>query len=57
MKMVILKDNDEEARKALEFEKELREMAQRVVIKLFNAVRAVQTKGEEGSRAANTLGL
>ena len=55
--MVILKDNDEEARKALEFEKELREMAQRVVIKLFNAVRAVQTKGEEGSRAANTLGL
>ncbi|CUS07486.1 unnamed protein product [Tuber aestivum] len=54
---VIPKDDDEAARKALELEKRLRKTAQRGVIKLFNAVRAAQVKGEEGSRAVKREGV
>ncbi|PWW78600.1 Rrp15p-domain-containing protein [Tuber magnatum] len=54
---VVPKDDDEAARKALELEKRLRKTAQRGVIKLFNAVRAAQIKGEEGSRAVKREGV
>ncbi|PUU77670.1 Rrp15p-domain-containing protein [Tuber borchii] len=54
---VVPKDDDEAARKALELEKRLRKTAQRGVIKLFNAVRAAQIKGEEGSRVLKSEGV
>lgn len=54
---VVPKDNDEAARKALELEKRLRKTAQRGVVKLFNAVRAAQIKGEEGSRVVKSKGV
>lgn len=41
----------------LETEKKLRKVAQRGVIKLFNAVRAAQVKGEEAARDARRVGL
>jgi len=50
VKEVVPKNDDEAARGALELKKRLREIAQRGVIKLFNAAMAVQTKGEEGSK-------
>ncbi|PBP20175.1 ribosomal RNA-processing protein 15 [Diplocarpon rosae] len=40
-----------------ELEKRLRRTAQRGVVKLFNAVRAAQVKGEEAAREARTKGL
>ncbi|CAL3970265.1 hypothetical protein PZA11_006518 [Diplocarpon coronariae] len=40
-----------------ELEKRLRKTAQRGVVKLFNAVRAAQVKGEEAARDARTKGL
>ncbi|KAJ5050891.1 uncharacterized protein L3040_002759 [Drepanopeziza brunnea f. sp. 'multigermtubi'] len=40
-----------------ELEKRLRKTAQRGVVKLFNAVRAAQVKGEEAAREARTKGL
>jgi len=49
--------DDEAARKALELEKRLREIAQRGVVKLFNAVRAAQTKGEKGGKAVKGEGV
>jgi len=39
-----------------EEEKRLRKIAQRGVIKLFNAVRAAQVKGEEAAREARKQG-
>jgi len=41
----------------MEEEKRLRKTAQRGVVKLFNAVRAAQVKGEEASREARAKGL
>jgi hypothetical protein len=41
----------------IELEKRLRKTAQRGVVKLFNAVRAAQVKGEEAAREAKTKGL
>ena len=41
----------------LELEKRLRKTAQRGVVKLFNAVRAAQIKGEEAAREARAKGL
>ena len=41
----------------MEEEKRLRKTAQRGVIKLFNAVRAAQIKGEEAAREARTAGV
>ncbi|KAH7323851.1 Rrp15p-domain-containing protein [Rhexocercosporidium sp. MPI-PUGE-AT-0058] len=41
----------------MELEKRLRKTAQRGVVKLFNAVRAAQVKGEEAARDARTKGL
>ncbi|KAL7266419.1 pre-60S ribosomal particles component [Rhizina undulata] len=56
VKDIVPKD-DEGARKALEREKILRKVAQRGVIKLFNAVRAAQIKGEEASKIAKKRGV
>ncbi|KAJ6256656.1 hypothetical protein Dda_8521 [Drechslerella dactyloides] len=50
----------EEVKNVLEREKALRKIAQRGVIKLFNAVRAAQVKGEEAARenkVKGTLGM
>lgn len=44
-------DDDEAAKNALEKEKMLRKVAQKGVVRLFNAVRAAQVKGEEAARA------
>ncbi|KAF8853468.1 Rrp15p-domain-containing protein [Acephala macrosclerotiorum] len=41
----------------MELEKRLRKTAQRGVVKLFNAVRAAQVKGEEAARDARAKGL
>jgi hypothetical protein len=41
----------------MELEKRLRKTAQRGVVKLFNAVRAAQIKGEEAAREARTKGV
>jgi hypothetical protein len=41
----------------LELEKRLRKTAQRGVVKLFNAVRAAQVKGEEAAREARLKGV
>lgn len=41
----------------MELEKRLRKTAQRGVVKLFNAVRAAQVKGEEAARDARVKGL
>ncbi|KAE8447861.1 hypothetical protein EG329_010090 [Mollisiaceae sp. DMI_Dod_QoI] len=41
----------------MELEKRLRKTAQRGVVKLFNAVRAAQIKGEEAARDARAKGL
>jgi hypothetical protein len=41
----------------MELEKRLRKMAQRGVVKLFNAVRAAQIKGEEAAREARDKGV
>jgi len=41
----------------MELEKRLRKTAQRGVVKLFNAVRAAQIKGEEAAREAKAKGL
>ncbi|CAG8980076.1 hypothetical protein HYALB_00013478 [Hymenoscyphus albidus] len=41
----------------MELEKRLRKTAQRGVVKLFNAVRAAQVKGEEAAREARVKGL
>ncbi|RDL36475.1 Uncharacterized protein BP5553_05827 [Venustampulla echinocandica] len=41
----------------MELEKRLRKTAQRGVVKLFNAVRAAQIKGEEAAREARVKGL
>jgi hypothetical protein len=42
---------------AMEIEKRLRKTAQRGVVKLFNAVRAAQIKGEEAAREARRKGI
>ena len=41
----------------MELEKRLRKTAQRGVVKLFNAVRAAQIKGEEAAKEARNKGL
>ena len=41
----------------MELEKRLRKTAQRGVVKLFNAVRAAQVKGEEAAREARAKGI
>jgi Rrp15p len=45
------------AAETMEIEKRLRKTAQRGVVKLFNAVRAAQIKGEEAAREARKKGL
>ena len=45
------------AQETMELEKRLRKTAQRGVVKLFNAVRAAQIKGEEVARNARNMGL
>ena len=47
----------ESAREIMEMEKRLRKTAQRGVVKLFNAVRAAQVKGEEAAREARKGGV
>lgn len=44
------------AGEAMELEKRLRKTAQRGVVKLFNAVRAAQVKGEEAARQGGAPG-
>jgi hypothetical protein len=43
--------------RTMELEKRLRKTAQRGVVKLFNAVRAAQVKGEEATREAKLKGI
>ncbi|KAK6498688.1 hypothetical protein TWF481_011266 [Arthrobotrys musiformis] len=62
VKDIIPKDDatGEEVKNVLEKEKALRKIAQRGVIKLFNAVRAAQVKGEEArkdGKLKGTLGI
>ncbi|KAK6352570.1 hypothetical protein TWF730_009394 [Orbilia blumenaviensis] len=62
VKDIIPKDDatGEEVKSVLEKEKALRKIAQRGVIKLFNAVRAAQVKGEEARKEGKlkgTLGI
>ncbi|KAK6347116.1 hypothetical protein TWF696_007195 [Orbilia brochopaga] len=62
MRDVVPRDDasGEEVKTVLEREKALRKIAQRGVIKLFNAVRAAQVKGEEAARenkVKGTLGI
>jgi hypothetical protein len=47
----------ESTAETMEIEKRLRKTAQRGVVKLFNAVRAAQIKGEEAAKEARTKGL
>ncbi|KAF3912928.1 hypothetical protein AA313_de0209375 [Arthrobotrys entomopaga] len=58
VKDVIPKDDvsGEEVKSVMEKEKALRKIAQRGVIKLFNAVRAAQVKGEEAKRESKVKG-
>lgn len=46
----------ETAREAMELERRLRKTAQRGVVKLFNAVRAAQIKGEEAAKQGGAPG-
>ena len=50
-------DGAETAAQILEQERRLRKTAQRGVVKLFNAVRAAQVKGEEAAREAKKSGV
>ncbi|MCJ1385788.1 hypothetical protein MMC17_008912 [Xylographa soralifera] len=50
-------DNGASAAEILEQERRLRKTAQRGVVKLFNAVRAAQVKGEEARREARKVGV
>lgn len=50
-------DGGPSAQQILEQERRLRKTAQRGVVKLFNAVRAAQVKGEEAAREARVKGL
>lgn len=52
-----LENADTSTAEILEEEKRLKKTAQRGVIKLFNAVRAAQVKGEEAAREARQRGL
>ena len=52
-----LQSTDTSTAEIMEEEKRLRKTAQRGVIKLFNAVRAAQIKGEEAAREARTTGI
>jgi mitochondrial fusion and transport protein UGO1 len=52
-----LENVDTSTAEILEEEKRLKKTAQRGVIKLFNAVRAAQVKGEEAAREARQKGL
>lgn len=52
-----LENADTSTAEILEEEKRLKKTAQRGVIKLFNAVRAAQVKGEEAAREARQKGL
>ena len=45
------------AAEVMELERRLKKTAQRGVVKLFNAVRAAQVKGEQAAREANRAGL
>jgi hypothetical protein len=47
----------ESVQETMELEKRLRKTAQRGVVKLFNAVRAAQVKGEEAAREARLKGV
>ena len=50
-------EEDGSAAKVLEFERTLKKTAQRGVVKLFNAVRAAQVKGEQAARDAKKAGM
>lgn len=52
-----LGDGQPSVQETMELEKRLRKTAQRGVVKLFNAVRAAQIKGEEAAREARVKGL
>lgn len=52
-----LESTDTSTAEILEHEKRLRKTAQRGVVKLFNAVRAAQVKGEEAARQARESGV
>ena len=52
-----LQTAERETGKVLEQEKRLKKTAQRGVVKLFNAVRAAQVKGEEAMKAARSEGV
>jgi Rrp15p len=53
----ILGGSDGDISATVELEKRLRKTAQRGVVKLFNAVRAAQVKGEEAVREARKAGI
>ncbi|KAI9765317.1 MAG: hypothetical protein M1840_007516 [Geoglossum simile] len=53
----VLGGNDRDISAKVELEKRLRKTAQRGVVKLFNAVRAAQVKGEEAAREARKAGV
>lgn len=50
-------ENVASVQETMELEKRLRKTAQRGVVKLFNAVRAAQIKGEEAAKEARAKGL
>jgi mitochondrial fusion and transport protein UGO1 len=52
-----LEDPEVSTEQIQEVEKKLRKIAQRGVVKLFNAVRAAQVKGEEAAREARMTGV
>lgn len=52
-----IEDKDISTAEVAEQEKKLRKMAQRGVVKLFNAVRAAQVKGEEAARTVSAVGV
>jgi hypothetical protein len=52
-----LDDPEVSTEQILEQERKLKKVAQRGVVKLFNAVRAAQVKGEEAAREARKIGV
>jgi hypothetical protein len=50
-------EGGQSVQETMELEKRLRKTAQRGVVKLFNAVRAAQVKGEEAAREARNKGI
>lgn len=55
--VLALQDTEESTADVVALERRLRKTAQRGVVKLFNAVRAAQVKGEEAAREARQKGM